>query len=88
MLARKPAARSDGHRLRTATAAVAAKTIPAKAVPSGERSSSKSTIIGISVAPISPIPATSSEPQTSDVASPIAAIAAATASAWRSETRP
>jgi hypothetical protein len=72
----------------TATVAVAAKTIPAKAVPSGERSSSNRTIIGISVAPTRPIPATSSEPQTSEVARPIAAMPAAIASACRSDTRP
>jgi hypothetical protein len=86
-LATNAAARSRGQLRLTATAVEAAKTMPAKAVPIGDRSLSKSTIMGTSVAPISPIPATSSEPQTSEVTRPTVAIPAAIASAPRSETR-
>ena len=81
-VATTPTTRSFDQRRRTATIAVPAKTSAANAVPAALSSPAcRPTAPGARVAPTSPRPATSSEPQASAVTTPAAAIPAAMTSA-------
>ena len=88
-VAATPTTRSLDQRRCTATIAVPAKTSAANPVPAALSSPAcKPTAAGASVAPMSPRPAINSEPHTSAVTTPTAAIPTATTSAAQSGTRP
>jgi hypothetical protein len=76
-----------GHSRAIATTAVAAKTTPTNAVPTGVRPPSSRSVPGTTMAPTRPSPATISEPHEREIATPTPAIAAAMSNATGFGTR-